>query len=67
MVSNKVEIWIADVKAAFNQSLQHQRALPLYAWVPEGGIAGVDPQVKILRLEREVYGTLAGPAAWRRT
>eukprot|EP00971_Amphidinium_carterae_P300786 5976227-Amphidinium_carterae.1 len=44
MVSNKVEIWIADVKAAFNQSIQHQRALPLYAWVPEGGIAGVDPQ-----------------------
>eukprot|EP00971_Amphidinium_carterae_P333662 6468495-Amphidinium_carterae.1 len=67
MVSHKVEIWVADVKAAFNQSLEHQRAVPIYAWVPEGGIEGVDKSVKVLRLEREVYGTLAGPALWRRT
>eukprot|EP00971_Amphidinium_carterae_P059502 1176592-Amphidinium_carterae.2 len=61
---------IGDIKAAFNQSNMNMRAEPVYAWVPEGGLPADDPLptgTSMVRLDREVYGLLIGPAALRRT
>eukprot|EP00971_Amphidinium_carterae_P288170 5721106-Amphidinium_carterae.1 len=61
---------IGDIKAAFNQSDPNMRAMPVYAWLPEGGLPADDPLpegTRIVRLEREVYGLLTGPAALRCT
>eukprot|EP00971_Amphidinium_carterae_P333795 6468732-Amphidinium_carterae.2 len=67
MASQRMEISIADVSAAFNQSTSGQRREAVYGRVPREGIPGLPPGTRIVRLDKELYGLLPGPAAWRRT
>eukprot|EP00971_Amphidinium_carterae_P205052 4069609-Amphidinium_carterae.1 len=67
MASQRMEISIADVSAAFNQSTSGQRQEAVYGRVPRDGIPGLPPATKIVRLDKELYGLLPGPAAWRKT
>eukprot|EP00971_Amphidinium_carterae_P246374 4893367-Amphidinium_carterae.3 len=62
-----MEISIADVSAAFNQSTSGLRQEAVYGRVPREGIPGLPQGTRIVRLDKELYGLLPGPAAWRRT
>ena len=59
MASHKVEIFIADVKAAFTQSKEDLRAIPMFAKVPKEGLPGLEKGTELVRLRREMYGLLA--------
>eukprot|EP00971_Amphidinium_carterae_P348423 6490480-Amphidinium_carterae.1 len=67
MASQKMEISIADVSAAFNQSTSGQRQEAVYGRVPRDGVPGLPTGTRLVRLDKELYGLLPGPAAWRKT
>eukprot|EP00971_Amphidinium_carterae_P175597 3480571-Amphidinium_carterae.3 len=67
MASSGNTIETADFKAALNQTIPGLRAEPALVRVPKRGIAGLKPTTRILRLKREIYGLITGPAGWRYT
>eukprot|EP00971_Amphidinium_carterae_P155227 3078163-Amphidinium_carterae.1 len=67
MASQRMEISIADVSAAFNQSASGQRHEAVYGRVPREGVPGLPQGTRLVRLDKELYGLLSGPAAWRKT
>ena len=44
--------WVGDVKGAFSQGLRNQRAEPLFATPPPGGIPGEDEDI-VMRFRRK--------------
>eukprot|EP00971_Amphidinium_carterae_P259053 5141091-Amphidinium_carterae.1 len=64
LASLKYEIHAADLAQAFLQSDSISREI--YVEQPEEGIIGIEPGV-LLKLNKEVYGTVSAPSAWRKT
>eukprot|EP00971_Amphidinium_carterae_P255846 5079796-Amphidinium_carterae.1 len=61
------EFTIGDLKEAFLQGLETNRLI--YVEVPASGLPGYPDVVpgQLLRMNKEVYGSVCAPSAWRKT